>query len=233
MADPIASLDEKKTAIRAVLTDLAAAAETAGLPWIARDVRDTRLPKLDDERFSVVVLGEFNHGKSTFINALLGSPLLPTGITPPPTGQDPEIFIPQNLTVTAGQSVTVPVNLTVSRLHVRPKPLGLVIARDDRERRAAFNQTRRVEAELRKVLAGAPAALWSAERTPGPDVGLGWQFRYVSPLLAKLAGRPTDYFDHPLRWAEAVHPHDREAYRAALRGLLTGTDAGSLSGKRT
>jgi len=28
------------------------------------------------------VLGEFNHGKSTFINALLGTPLLPTGITP-------------------------------------------------------------------------------------------------------------------------------------------------------
>ena len=29
-----------------------------------------------------MVLGEFNHGKSTFINALLGEPLLPTGITP-------------------------------------------------------------------------------------------------------------------------------------------------------
>jgi len=82
MTEPMASLDEKKTAIRAVLTDLAAAADAAGLPWIARDVRDTRLPKLDDERFSVVVLGEFNHGKSTFINALLGTPLLPTGITP-------------------------------------------------------------------------------------------------------------------------------------------------------
>ncbi|HEY7376694.1 MAG TPA: dynamin family protein [Polyangia bacterium] len=78
----MASLDEKKAAIRAVLADLAGAAEAAGLPWVARDVRDTRLPKLDDERFSVVVLGEFNHGKSTFINALLGSPLLPTGITP-------------------------------------------------------------------------------------------------------------------------------------------------------
>jgi len=83
MADATsAPLDDKKAAIRGLLTDLAAAAETAGLPWIARDVRDTRLPKLDDERFSVVVLGEFNHGKSTFINALLGSPLLPTGITP-------------------------------------------------------------------------------------------------------------------------------------------------------
>ncbi|HXU03900.1 MAG TPA: dynamin family protein [Polyangia bacterium] len=80
--EPMASLDEKKTAIRRVLTDLAAAAEAAGLPWVARDVRDTRLPKLEDERFSVVVLGEFNHGKSTFINALLGTPLLPTGITP-------------------------------------------------------------------------------------------------------------------------------------------------------
>jgi GTPase Era involved in 16S rRNA processing len=82
MAETLASLDEKKTAIRGVLADLASAAEGAGLPWVARDVRDTRLPKLDDERLSVVVLGEFNHGKSTFINALLGSPLLPTGITP-------------------------------------------------------------------------------------------------------------------------------------------------------
>ena len=82
MTAPLASLDEKKAAIRAVLTDLAAAAEAAGLPWVGRDVRDVRLPKLDDERLSVVVLGEFNHGKSTFINALLGTPLLPTGITP-------------------------------------------------------------------------------------------------------------------------------------------------------
>ncbi len=76
------SVDERKAAIRGVLADLAAAAEAAGLPWIARDVRETRLPKLDEERFSVVVLGEFNHGKSTFINALLGGAILPTGITP-------------------------------------------------------------------------------------------------------------------------------------------------------
>jgi small GTP-binding protein len=76
------SLDERKAAIREVLVDLGAAAEAAGLPSIARDVTETRLPKLDDERFTIVVLGEFNHGKSTFINALLGAPVLPTGITP-------------------------------------------------------------------------------------------------------------------------------------------------------
>ena len=61
---------------------LAALAERAGLAYVTRDIRDTRLPKLDDERFTVVVLGEFNHGKSTFINALLGAPVMPTGITP-------------------------------------------------------------------------------------------------------------------------------------------------------
>jgi tRNA U34 5-carboxymethylaminomethyl modifying GTPase MnmE/TrmE len=76
------SFEARKAAIRGVLADLAAAADAARLPWIARDVRETRLPKLDEERFSVVVLGEFNHGKSTFINALLDAPLLPTGITP-------------------------------------------------------------------------------------------------------------------------------------------------------
>jgi two-component system cell cycle sensor histidine kinase/response regulator CckA len=116
----------------------------------------------------------------------------------------------------------VPVNLTVSRLHVAPKTLGLIIARDDRDRRQALSQTRRVEAELRQVLGSSPAALWSAERAAGPDVTAGWQFRYVSPLLARLAGRPADFFDHPFKWAEAVHPADRDVYRTDLRKLLTG-----------
>ena len=123
---------------------------------------------------------------------------------------------------TKAAAAWVPVNLTVSRLHVRPKPLGLIIARDDRDRRAALTQTRRVEAELRTVLSNSPAALWSAERSPGPDVLAGWQFRYVSPLLARLAGRPPEFLDHPLRWADAVHPADRDAYRTGLRKLLTG-----------
>jgi PAS domain S-box-containing protein len=117
----------------------------------------------------------------------------------------------------------VPVNITVSRLHVQPRTLGLIIARDDRDRRQALTQARRVEAELRAVLGSSPAALWSAERAPGPDVHLGWQFRYVSPLLARIAGRSSDYFDNPFKWSEVVHPADREAYRTALRRLLTGT----------
>src|SRR4051812_28780153 len=75
-------MNQRKAAIRPVLVQLADIAADAGLGATARDIRDERLGKLDDERFTLVVLGEFNHGKSTFINALLGESVLPTGITP-------------------------------------------------------------------------------------------------------------------------------------------------------
>ena len=82
MSDTSRTLDDRKAAIRAVLARLAEAADVAGLDSVARDIRTVRIPKLDEERFSLVVLGEFNHGKSTFVNALLGQAVLPTGITP-------------------------------------------------------------------------------------------------------------------------------------------------------
>ncbi|MGN7477463.1 dynamin family protein [Solibacillus silvestris] len=37
---------------------------------------------IDSNDYTIVVIGEFNHGKSSFVNALLGIPLLPTGIIP-------------------------------------------------------------------------------------------------------------------------------------------------------
>jgi GTPase SAR1 family protein len=90
--------DARKAAIREVLGRLADLAATTGLQSTANDIRQVRIPKLDQGRFSLVVLGEFNHGKSTLINALLGltdpwttdarpaqpatEPLLPVGITP-------------------------------------------------------------------------------------------------------------------------------------------------------
>jgi small GTP-binding protein len=61
---------------------LAEVAESVGMVTLANDIRTTRIPKLESERFHLVVLGEFNHGKSTFVNALLGQDVLPVGITP-------------------------------------------------------------------------------------------------------------------------------------------------------
>ena len=73
---------QAKREIIARLSQLAELADAVGMVTLARDIRTTRIPKLESERFHLVVLGEFNHGKSTFVNALLGSDILPTGITP-------------------------------------------------------------------------------------------------------------------------------------------------------
>ncbi|HSK02426.1 MAG TPA: dynamin family protein [Kofleriaceae bacterium] len=73
---------QAKREIVARLQQLADVAEGVGMVTLARDIRTTRIPKLEAERFHLVVLGEFNHGKSTFVNALLGADILPTGITP-------------------------------------------------------------------------------------------------------------------------------------------------------
>lgn len=64
------------TDISAALTGLSddAQADRARLQDMASDLREAF--------FLVAIIGEFNAGKSTFINALLGEPLLPMGITP-------------------------------------------------------------------------------------------------------------------------------------------------------
>jgi small GTP-binding protein len=62
------------TELRDVLVRLDAAPE--GLDALARSVQQL------DELFLVVVVGEFNSGKSAFINALLGARVLEEGVTP-------------------------------------------------------------------------------------------------------------------------------------------------------
>jgi small GTP-binding protein len=70
--------DEVVRALRG-LGDVATALGTKSL----RDRVDRELVrKLDEDRFHLVVVGEFNHGKTTFVNALLGEQALPTGVTP-------------------------------------------------------------------------------------------------------------------------------------------------------
>jgi len=78
-------LEHHKQAKREIITrfkQIADVAEAVGMITLARDIRNTRIPKLESERFHLVVLGEFNHGKSTFVNALLDKEVLPVGITP-------------------------------------------------------------------------------------------------------------------------------------------------------
>ena len=64
------------------LSAIAKLASDVGMTTLAAELTDQRIPKLREERFNLVVVGEFNHGKSTFVNALLGQAVLPAGITP-------------------------------------------------------------------------------------------------------------------------------------------------------
>jgi small GTP-binding protein len=60
------------------LRELLASESSAG-----EDVRQLRQAELDlDELFLLVVVGEFNAGKSAFINALIGAQVLREGVTP-------------------------------------------------------------------------------------------------------------------------------------------------------
>jgi len=68
--------DERQALSR--LRELLAAEDAA-----TEDVRRLRQAELDlDELFLLVVVGEFNSGKSAFINALVGAPILQEGVTP-------------------------------------------------------------------------------------------------------------------------------------------------------
>lgn len=63
------------------LSELIAFGEKLELQGTLRDLRAGRQRLLDD-RFNLVVLGEFKRGKSTLINALLERGVLPTGVLP-------------------------------------------------------------------------------------------------------------------------------------------------------
>src|SRR4051794_9214296 len=107
---------------------------------------------------------------------------------------------------TRDENVWVPVNITIARLHIRPRTLALMTARDVREVRAAHDRLKRVEAEMRRVLASVSDCIWSAEFD-----GRGrWTFRYFSPVVQKITGQPPEYFLEAFtRWRDLIHPDDR------------------------
>lgn len=80
---PLLSDPEQRmlAAERALLNDLRASLARAGVEEAALADLVRSIAQLD-ELFLLVVVGEFNSGKSAFVNALLGRALLPEGVTP-------------------------------------------------------------------------------------------------------------------------------------------------------
>ncbi len=76
------SFHKKRDDIVATVSDLLALAERIGAKTLRTHLQNDLVQKLEADRFHLVVVGEFNHGKSTFVNGLLGANILPVGVTP-------------------------------------------------------------------------------------------------------------------------------------------------------
>jgi hypothetical protein len=63
------------------LARLAACAEAAGAAALAAEAR-ALAARVSEGRFFVACVGQFKRGKSTLLNALVGDPVLPSGVTP-------------------------------------------------------------------------------------------------------------------------------------------------------
>src|SRR6267142_1351378 len=72
----------KKSDVTGALSELTSLAEKVGAKTLAHRLNVDLVQKLEADRFHLVVVGEFNHGKTTFVNALLGENVLPVGVTP-------------------------------------------------------------------------------------------------------------------------------------------------------
>ncbi len=120
---------------------------------------------------------------------------------------------------TRQDGVWVPVNVTITRLHIQPRTMALLTARDMREQHEAHQRLQRMEAELRRVLASVSDCLWSAEWSADNR----WTYRYLSPVVENLTGRPAQHFLADVaRWQEVLHPEDRPAWLQNLRKLRSG-----------
>ncbi len=76
------SFHQRRDDVLATLRDLMTLAERVGARSLRTHLGADIVEKLAADRFHLVVVGEFNHGKSTFVNALLGAHVLPVGVTP-------------------------------------------------------------------------------------------------------------------------------------------------------
>ena len=80
--DALNKFREKKLDVTVSLQELGDFAGAIGAKTLKERIARDLVDKLEEDRFHLVVVGEFNHGKSSFVNALLGREVLPTGVTP-------------------------------------------------------------------------------------------------------------------------------------------------------
>ncbi len=93
----------------------------------------------------------------------------------------------------------VPVNLTVARLHLKPKTLTLITARDVREQREAFNELQRMQERLRTVIGNTPVILFAIDQDGVFTLSEGKGLEPLGVAAGSVVGKSVFqvYGDHP------------------------------------
>lgn len=108
----------------------------------------------------------------------------------------------------------LPVNLSTSRIHIEPQPLGLVVARDVSERSRVEDELRQAEARYRSLIDSTGVVVWELD-ADGRLALLGSNFEAIT------AWKRGDWLGRPFE--QILHPGDvdtaRRYFRKARQGL--------------
>ena len=103
----------------------------------------------------------------------------------------------------------LPVNLSVSRIHTEPEPVGLVVARDISERKRAEEALKQAETRYNSLIASTGVMVWEIDATghlvaisPAFQTILGWS-------RGDWIGKRFDELLDPLDRAPAMRTHQR------------------------
>lgn len=117
----------------------------------------------------------------------------------------------------AGQPI--PVNVSVSRIHTRPTPLGLVVARDVSERKRAELALKESEAQYRRLVETAKVVFWT--------LWSDGRINSLNPQFATITGWTCDaWTGRPL--ADLIVPEDRSAAMTWIASASNGELPGPI-----
>jgi PAS domain S-box-containing protein len=91
---------------------------------------------------------------------------------------------------TKEDGIWVPVNLSIARLHVKPRPLALITARDMREQRQAHAALQLLEERLKTVLANCSVMLMATDRNGIVTLAEGRALAAMGVAAEQVVGRP-------------------------------------------
>ncbi len=110
-------------------------------------------------------------------------------------------------------SSALPVNISVSRIHTEPEPVGLVVARDISDRKRALEALEQAEARYNSLVESTGVVLW--------ELDSGGVVISLSPAFETITGWPrADWIGRP--FDALIHPDDLEAARRLHHQAMQG-----------